>query len=164
MTLKKENMKKILYSFMMLFVATLCFTACSDDDDDNGSIVMPSNPEKDIAGTYSGTWTTTNQTSGAVSTGAGTITIAATDSAYVADLIINECTDANVSVMKSVVNVDWRTNNTYSFFNKTSTNELGGAFAGKVIDGKTLELSFNKVVRSGRKSVTYNYSFVGTKQ
>lgn len=148
----------------MLFAATLCFTACSDDDDDNGSIVMPSNPEKDIAGTYSGTWTTTNQTSGAVTTGAGTIEMAATDSAYVADLIINECTAANVSAMKSVVNVSWRTNNTYSFFNKTSTNELGTAFAGKVVNGTTLEISFNKQVRSGRKSVTYNYSFTGDKQ
>lgn len=148
---------------MMLFGATLCFTACSDDDD-NGSIVMPSNPEKDIAGIYAGTWTTTNQTSGDVSTGGGTISIAATDSAYIADLIINDCAEANVSAMKSVINVDWRTNNTYSFFNKTSTNELGGAFAGKVVNGKTLELSFNKVVRSGRKSVTYNYSFIGDKQ
>jgi len=158
-------MKKILYSFMLLFAATLCFTACSDDEDDNGSIAMPANLAQNIAGTYAGTWTSTNQKTGAVLTGEGTVTLTE-ESAYVATFTVNACQDVNLTdALTSIVNVSWRTNNVYSFFNKTTTNEFGTAFAGKVnAEGNTLSFEFVKSVRAGRVKTDFNFSFNGTKQ
>lgn len=51
-------MKKVLFSFMLLFVAfaTTVFTSCSDDDDSNTTpIINTDTPAKTIAGTYTGT-------------------------------------------------------------------------------------------------------------
>lgn len=160
-------MKKILYSFMLLFAATLCFTACSDDDDDNGSIVMPSNLAQNIAGTYAGTWTSTNQKTGDVLTGDGTVMLTASDSsAYIATFTINACPTVKLDeALSSVVNVSWKTNNVYSFFNKTTTNELGTGFAGKVdAESNTLSIEFVRSVKSGRVKTDFTFSFNGTKQ
>lgn len=45
-------MKRILY-FAVVILTSLAFTACGDDDDVNA----PTNPQNDVAGTYSGEWT-----------------------------------------------------------------------------------------------------------
>lgn len=158
-------MKKILYSFMLLFAATLCFTACSDDDDDNGSVTMPDNLAQNISGTYAGTWTSTNQKTGDVLTGEGTVTLTE-ESAYIATFTINACPAVKLNdPLTSIVNVSWKTNNVYSFFNKTTTNELGTSFAGKVnADNNTLSFEFVKSVKQGRIKTDFNFSFNGTKQ
>lgn len=148
---------------MLLFAATLCFTACSDDDD-NGSIQMPADPAANIAGTYSGTWTAENQTTGDVKTGTGTVSLVQGDSPYIVTLNIDACADASITAMSAVTNVTWNTGNVYNFFNKTTTNELGTAFAGKVYDGTTMAFTFNKTMRSGRKTTTFTLTFNGTKQ
>jgi len=157
-------MKKILYSFMLLFAATLCFTACDDDEGDNGSIQMPANPAANIAGTYSGTWTAENQTTGAVTTGEGTVSLTEGETPYVATLNIDACSAISLTAMSSITNVSWNSGNVYNFFNKTSTNELGTAFAGKVYDGTTMDFTFKKTMRSGRKTTTFILTFNGTKQ
>lgn len=158
-------MKKILYSFMLLFAATLCFTACSDDDDDNGSIQMPADPAANIAGTYVGTWTSTNQTTGAVITADDVVSLTEGETPYVATLTIDSCKAISLTaIMTSPVNVSWNSGNVYNFFNKTTTNELGTSFAGKVYDGTTMDFTFTKTIRSGRKSTVYTLTFNGTKQ
>lgn len=148
---------------MLLFAATLCFTAC-DDDDDNGSIQMPADPAANIAGTYSGTWTAENQSTGEVKTGESTVSLVKGDSPYIVTLNIDACTAISLTAMSAVTNVNWNSGNVYSFFNKTTTNELGTAFAGKVYDGTTMDFTFNKVMRSGRKTTTFTLTFKGTKQ
>jgi len=156
-----KTMKTMKTIFMLLFVATLCFTACSDDDNDNGSTKMPNNPAGDIEGTYFGTWTRTYQESSKEAE--STVTLTATDSFH-ATLDVAACSTLSVSAMSSPCNVTWNSNNDYIFnFNiLTSTNDLGTAFAGKVFDGETIQFSFTK--KTGRPAKEYTFTFVGTRK
>lgn len=161
-----EKMKKILYSFMLLFVAALCFTACSDDDGDNGSAKMPSNPGQDIAGVYTGTWKSVNEKTGAELTGEGTVTIVANDTAaYAAELSIAECKAVSLAAVSTMVNVTWSTDNVYRFYNSSLVNGLGVAFSSTVNGSSMGEFSFKKESGAGRNKKTYVYTFSGgTKQ
>lgn len=155
-------MKKILYIILGLALIGGSFTSCSDDDND-GSVSIPANPAKDIAGTYSGTWTRVAVKDSATVTGSGTVTL--TDStAYIGHVSVAACSEVGLSEMSSVTNVQWNASNTYRFFNYVTSNGLGMTFAGSVANATTMEWKFTKTVRSGRKTADYNYTFVGTKQ
>lgn len=155
-------MKKILYVILGLALMGGSFASCSDDDND-GSVALPSNPAKDIAGTYSGTWTRVAVSDGTTVTGSGTVVL--TDSTnYVGRVEVSACSEVGLTAMSSVMNVQWNASNTYRFFNYITSNGLGMTFAGSVANATTMEWQFTKTVRSGRKTADYNYTFNGTKQ
>lgn len=166
-------MKKIIYLMLGLVLVTGGFTSCSDDDDDNGSVSMPANPEKEIAGTYIGTWTKTAVSNGKTTTEENkTITLTASDSAaYIGTIAVEAFLD--IKAMSSVMNVTWNSNNVYKFFNYSGSNGFSSVvtdllyFSGSVTDAdgaKTLNFSFTHTARSGRATADYTYSFVGTMQ
>lgn len=152
-------MKKLIYSLAVLFACSCAFIACGDDDDD---ITFSTTPEKAAVGTYSGTWTVTLDNESF--SGTGSITMAATSTAYQADVTIDaqiENSDLNINVT-SVANIA-HANNGFVFNNNTDANPLGTGFAGKIDENGIIGVNFQKQVKVGRKQYVYAYVFSGKK-
>lgn len=146
-------MKKIF--FAALASVALCFSSCEVDDFEV-SPGTPSNPEKVVAGTYSGTFTVTSNEG--ESQQAGSVEVVA-DSAYRAQVIVSlEGGDqyqgkGNVAPSSSGYTVTNATANQIGAdgFNMTVSND------GKV----TFYFSLSK--KSGRKTLLFKYNFEGSK-
>lgn len=147
-------MKNILKALFLVF-ACFGFAACSDEVGyiDPGA---QGNPEKEIQGTYTGTWT--QEYNGEVTTAQGTVTFTPTDNAYVTNVEVS-CPDFNIELkgIANVVNFEGG----YKFFNQeASNNGFGVVFDGTVIN-KEASIKFTLSVRSGRYQYLYNYTFAG---
>ncbi len=147
-------MKRIF--FALFAVLAFAMTACQDkyEEVDPGT---PSNPEKTCAGVYTGTWSRTFD--GATTTGEGTITITPTDERYICEIKVN-CPDLGLDETKdfSVANI-----NPSFTFNQPVSNNIAPLFTGKVLSDGTIVMNFNKIVKEGRKSYSYQYAFEGRK-
>lgn len=148
-------MKKIIFG--LFAVAALCMTSCKENVD----IVEPgtqTNPEREVAGTYTGTWTRINTTDETQEEQDGTVTLTAGDAAYVGSVTVT--IPAYSMNSSSVMNV----NPTGQFYNNvvSDNNGLETAFYGKVT-GSDCTMSFRKTERDGRKTTTFQYNFVGRK-
>lgn len=145
-------MKKIL--FALFAIMAFAMTACQDkyEEVDPGT---PSNPEKNCAGTYTGTWSRTFE--GTVVTGEGTVTISPTEDSYVCEVVV-DCPELSLNGEKdySIANI-----NAAQVFFQSSTNNIAPFFTGKVEKDGSVTMSFNKIVKEGRKSYSYQYSFEG---
>lgn len=154
-------MEKILRNIFMVMALCCAFTACSDDDDDNAASVMNQNASAETAGVYSGTWT---RTLNSVPTEAqGTLTLTASDDVYITNVTAT-CAelDINLSSTANILGV----NNEYTFYNTYKDNGFAAetGFTGTVSSANEATISFRKVVREGRRTYTYDYTFKGTKQ
>lgn len=131
--------------FKVLSIALLgfSFTACVGDIDtpDRG---QQGNPEKEVAGTYNGTWTLTYTENGKVTeyTCDGTATIAPKgDQAYAGTVSVKAEFANNVGMSletSSAVNISPLTNaNSYQFYNSVTPN--GFTKVGKEVNGTPLQ-------------------------
>lgn len=114
------------------------------------------NPELDVQGTYTGTWS--QELDGVVVTAPGTITLTPSDNAYVTYVAVS-CPDFSIDFqgIANVVNFA----NGYKYYNQEATNNgFGVAFDGEVINGEAT-IKFTLSQRSGRIQYLYNYSFAG---
>lgn len=156
-------MKKIVYSLVALLTLGCGFVSCGDDDND---ITFSTTPEKAAAGTYSGTWTLTEEGASTSTTCEGTIIIAPTSNIYQADITFEVPFDGDKEKFKisatSVANIS-HSNNGFVFNNNVDTNPLGANFAGKIDEQGNIALNFMKQVKDGRKQFTYFYVFEGKK-
>lgn len=153
-------------------MATLVLTlsSCRDEADipDHGAAI---NPEKEIEGTYNGTWTKTQRGSTADPIVVdGTLTFTATTDPYVATVKIACAGDAlGFTDTKSFTSDESRTNvvkqsSQYMFYNTLATNGLGTTFNGTVSFGGEATITFSKSIKSGRKTYTYDFVFNGVKE
>ena len=149
---------------MLFLLATgMGFTSCSDDDEDI-TISHSTTPEIASAGTYSGTWTK-EQVGGETTTAPGTLVLAATDAEGKSEKYITYVTvsSAELKLEKSSnANISYA-NDFYWFSNMNTTNGFGTKFSGKINADDSATVAFTLVERSGRKTYTYNYTFVGKK-
>lgn len=149
-------MKNIFKS--VLFAVALCFgaTACNDDEVGYIDPGTPQNPEKEVAGTYTGTWTQTYN--GVETTATGTITLTPGDNAYVT--IVNvKCDDFNIDLTGPANIVKQSAG--YIYYNREAGgNGFGVTYYGRVVDG-VASISFTRTVKEGRLTYLYDYTFAG---
>ncbi len=164
-------MKKFLYFLFAVLALSCTFVACSDDDDDDAAAIT-GNPAPAAAGTYVGTWTIEGDVD--TVTTSGTITVAATDSAYTADftfvadevsMYVTATSTSSISLdATSVSNITYAgSTSRFMYQNGSENNGLGTAFAGIIEDG-SITSYFTITQKVGRKSYTFKYNFEGTKQ
>lgn len=151
-------MRKIIYSLAALLAFSFSFVSCSDDDDNN--ITFDTTPEKAAAGTYTGTWTQTEDGATTSTTCNGTVTVAPTSNAYQADFTF-EAPDFEINAT-SVANIS-HANYSFVFNNNVETNPLGANFAGMIDENGNLTVNFMKQRRVGRKQYTFFFVFEGKK-
>lgn len=154
-------MKKILYPLFVVLALGLGFTACSDDDEEDGGR-FATTPEIEAAGVYSGTFSKVQDGKTDTLYSKGTLTVAATDSAYCAD-ITYDCSDGFTYNATSVANIT-HDNSGYAFWNSSTSNGLGTSFTGRIAGDGSVESTFDIKERSGRVVYTYHYKFVGNRQ
>lgn len=118
------------------------------------------NPEKEVSGTYVGTWTKTLQSTGAEEIGQGTITLTPGDKAFITDVKVN-CPDLNID-MESLANVVNHSGG-YTYYNQESKNGFGTAFLGSV-KGNEASIKYTQSIKVGLKQSIYIFTFSGTKQ
>lgn len=148
-------MKKIFSLMFLLCAMCFAFTACDTDDEDGvAGTGVPTNPEKDVVGVYTGTYT--QDKNGTISTAEGTLTLEAGESAYITN-VTAECSSFGVNC-SSIANIT----PAYVFYNNTVTNSFGSSFNGQVKDGKA-SITFQTKVKDGRKWVVATFTFEGTK-
>ena len=141
----------------MLFVAATLFVACSDKSED-GPLANP-NPEKLVAGTYTGNWTRVLDKD--TTTAPGQITVTA-DSAFIATFAVAKCAELGLDEMSSKANVTWQSNGGLRITNYGGANNgFQTSFAGKLNADRTLSLNFKKTVKVGRKAYEYVFTFTG---
>jgi hypothetical protein len=158
-------MKKLLFAALAFACVGFGFTACDDDDDNSYTGKIYSNPVEQIAGSYAGTWTRVLDKDTIVTD--DTIAIAfhngdSINTKYIADVVVRENTTVVLDAMTSTANVVQAGQYGYSLLNVSSENGFGTSFRGRVQD-EQFTLNFQKLVKSGRKSYTYSFTFVGTK-
>lgn len=154
-------MKKILYPLFVVLALGLGFTACSDDDEEDGGR-FATTPEIEAAGVYSGTFSKVQDGKTDTLYADGTLTVTPTDSAYCAD-ITYDCSGEFTYNAVSVANIT-HANSGYAFWNSSSTNGLGASFTGRIEGDGSVESTFDIKERSGRVVYTYHYKFVGNRQ
>lgn len=124
---------------MFAVLALSCsFISCSDDDDD--ATIHSVTPEKAAAGVYSGTFTRVQDGTTDTLYTQGTVTIAATDSAYCAD-VTYDCTGDFTFNATSVANISYAGNG-FVFTNNSTSNGLGASFIGRISSEGTLSSYF----------------------
>jgi hypothetical protein len=152
-------MKKLIYLFIAVTVASFTFASCGSDDDDNAA-TFATTPEKDAQGTYTGTYYRVQVGTTDTTAAEGTLAITPTDTAYIADVSL-VC--ATFSVNSSVVTNISHANDGFVFSNHLSTNTIKSEIVGRIDNEKNVETHFSLSQRSGRRTVTFNYIFIGKK-
>lgn len=157
-------MKKLLYIFVGLLSFGAVLASCSDDNDD--APVINGTAEKDFAEMvrYAGTLSRVESGKTEVSTAEAEVSVVATDSAYVVDMIFH-CFDSSFKIdsIKGVVNIA-RANGGYVFYNNLETNMFQNAFSGTISEAGVMATQFTMKIRSGRNTKTYNFDFTGVKK
>ena len=147
----------------MAFMMCVCFTSCRNDAEipDHGPVM---HPETETAGVYTGQWTRVNTSTEAAETLDGTITLSATDQAYISTMQA-KCDGINLDVTK---NINITPGGQGYMFSNVLGLDLPGAdkaapFYGNVSKQGEIDIFFQATFREGRKTVTYRYTFVGKK-
>lgn len=119
-------------------------------------------PQEEVKGTYSGDWSRQEVGKEDILYAKGTVTFSPAEDNYIAYVGVM-CSDFNLD-MTSIANIAPGAQG-YIFYNTSSTNGFETIFSGdiKKID-MSVDLSFKKTVKEGRKSYTYLYTFHGVRQ
>lgn len=155
-------MKKLLSGAFVLLALGFGFTACDDDDDFNDNQIHSTLPEQASAGTYSGTWKKVKSGETDTTSAAGTLTLAAVDTAKYVTKVTAKCDEFKVDVTENA-NISW-VNSDFAFSNMTSTNAFGSTFYGNITAAGKADIKFSLKQREGRKTYIFYYTFEGNKQ
>ncbi len=155
-------MKNYINLIFALFL--VAFTACSKDDEIpyTGD---PVNVVEETAGTYTGTWTVTNEDGAVMGTYPGTLTVskyAAAPEEYYACTLTLTCNGYDEIGGTCAANI-LKQSRAYRFYNEVSSNGIGSTFTGTITFDWACTMSYKKTVTEGRKKVTYFFDFDGSK-
>lgn len=151
-------MKNIIKSLFLILVC-VGFSSCNEEV----GYIDPGpqgNPEKEAAGTYSGTWSRALQGTDDIVTSTGTITISAGDKAYIANVSV-VCPELNLD-LQSVANIV-NYSEGYKYYNMEAKNGFGTTFEGSVLKSGIATIKFTIKQQEGRKQYLYTYTFSGDK-
>ncbi len=143
----------------MAALICLSFTSCRDDAElpGRGPVV---HPEIETAGTYTGNWTRVDLSTNEEVVVPGTITLTASDRAYVSQINVNSPgIDLDRTAMCNVSAFS----NGYWFYNTDPNTDIKGQFKGTISLQGEIDIYFQNSFKEGRKTITYTYSFTGVK-
>ena len=150
-------MRHYLLFILYALLFSVALASCSDDDGPNYSPSFQTPAQQDAQGTYEGTFVRVQvgTTDSLVAT--GTLTITATDTLNRARITYasNDMDELGKTtpIAANIAHADQG----FMFYNKSGDNAL----LGRIDDSSILSASFTKAVRTGRKTVRYNYTFDG---
>lgn len=154
-------MRKLVYLFVGLMTLSVSLVSCDDSDDD--AVAFETTAERDFVDTtkYFGMLTRVEAGKNMADTADAEISVVATDSAYVVDMIVH-CFDTSFKIdsLKGPVNIA-RAGAGYKFYNNLETNMFKNRFAGCISEEGSLSTIFVMKIRSGRSTKTYNFDFKG---
>ena len=158
---------KAIYSSLFLCLAILLgLSSCDDKHDKIPPTGGLDNAEKLVAGEYVGEWSRTNLSTDVVESGAGSIIFSVDPELgnNVSVMKLQSTLELGVNSDSSVCNITRLSSGDFTYWNYTGSNPFGMTFYGKVSPEGVATMTYNKIVRSGRKEVEFLYSFSGTKQ
>ena len=134
--------------------------SCADDDAPNYGPSFQTPAQQDAQGTYQGTFirVQVGTTDSLVAT--GTLTITATDTLNRARITYTSGDMEELAKTTPIAVNIAHADQGFMFYNKSGDN----AMLGRITDSNILSTSFTKAVRTGRKTVRYNYTFDGQRQ
>ena len=160
-------MKALYKSIFFSLAIMMGLSACTGKNDTIPPTGAPDNAEKLVAGTYAGTWSRTNLSTGAVEEGAGSITFSVDEelgnNVSVISVESSEL-DLGMNAPTSACNINLLSSGVLSYWNITASNPFGTSFNGKVSPEGVATMEYTKIVRANRREVEMQYSFVGNKQ
>lgn len=162
-------MKTLYKSIFFCLALMLGLSACNGKNE-----VMPptgglDHAEELIQGTYVGTWTKTNLTTGGdPETSTGSITFSWNEELGNNVVNISIASDVadflSISAETSGCNVSRLSSGVLSYWNVYSLNPFGTEFYGKVSPEGTCSMDYTKIVVIKRKETEFQYSFSGNKR
>ncbi len=152
-------LKKYLYLAFIL-ISVIAMSSCSDSKDDDAP--RTGMPEKEAAGEYLGTFTRVTKGLDDAVSASGSVTITPASSQNTAYITFS-CPDLGVDVTR-VFNITF-SNEGFAFSNHLSddTDTKTSAIAGRIDSRKSMTTKFTLQQRDGRKTVQYDYDFIGQK-
>lgn len=152
-------MKKLLYLILCFFCLTAAFVSCGEDDEEE-SMTFAETSEVSAQGDYKGTFIRVAKGLTDTTRAEGVLQISPADTVYKADVKM-ECTDFKVSV-EVPVNIS-HANSGFTFSNTSATNSLKSSIIGVIDELMNIEARFTLSQISGRKTVQYEYKFIGSR-
>lgn len=161
-------MKAIFKYIFACLALVVGMTACEKD----AELPWPGDPdgaEKQVIGTYTGSWTRYNYTTEVTDTDNGTVTFT-----YDEELGNNVATvsftnsdpknfNLGLKAEQCNCNVTKRANGTIIFWNAVATNPFGMKFTGEIDTEGNLTMTYHNTVRYNRKETEFDYTFSGAK-
>lgn len=161
------KMKSIYNLFYICLVMLLGLSACNGKNEEIPPTGGLDNAEQLIQGTYAGTWTKTNLTTGEVETSVGSITFSWNEELgnnVSAITLSSEADDfLKVNADSSACNISKLSSGVLSFWNVYSLNPFGTEFTGKVTPEGNCSMDYNKIVVIKRKETEFKYTFSGNR-
>lgn len=161
------KMKALYKSIFFCLTLVLGLSACTGKNEEMPPTGGLDHAEQLAVGTYVGTWSRTNLTTGAVESGAGSITFEVDPEKgnNVSKITVDsDALDLGMTQKTSACNISRLSSGVLSYWNLVTSNAFGIAFNGKISPEGVATMQYNKIVRSGRKEVEFSYSFSGNKQ
>ncbi|MBQ9357891.1 MAG: hypothetical protein IJT98_11475 [Prevotella sp.] len=156
----KRILSFIIYPFSFALALSATLSSCDDDDLTAYGPSFQTAAQQDAQGTFEGTFYRVQVGTTDTLEASGTFTITATDTLNRARITYaSEQMDELAKTEPIAANIA-HADQGYTFFNRSGDNAL----LGRVTNDRTMSASFTKAVRSGRKTVRYNYIFEGKRQ
>lgn len=163
-------MKALYKSIFYCLFLMLGLSSCNGKNEEMPPTGGLDHAEKLIEGTYLGTWTSTNTTTGVSTTATGSVTFLSNDDLgnnVVAVSIVSDDPSAvklGAKADSSACNVSKLSSGVLSFWNVYSLNPFGFTFTGKVTPEGDVTFSYKVAVVVKHKETIYNFDFVGRRQ
>lgn len=163
-------MKALYKSIFFCLTLLLGLSSCTGKNEEMPPTGGFDNAEKLIAGTYVGTWTSTNTVTGDVASASGSLTFSSSEELgnNVASVtIVSDDTKAvnlGAKADTSACNVSKLSSDILSFWNVYALNPFGFTFTGKVTPEGNVNFNYSVAVVIKHKETIYNFEFIGHKQ
>lgn len=158
-------MKNIFKTLCLACALTFGFASCGSDADTPVDPGAPISPEKEVVGTYAGTWDVDVNAGKQSESFSGTLTLAE-KSPYVVDVTVAATGgDLRLDANSCPANISQNSSKVYTFYNAYGEgNPMKAAFSGNVYTNNEATMTYTVKKKAGRVENTYVYTFKGTKQ
>lgn len=150
--------KRPLLLLMVYSLAAIAFVACNSSDD--GDTVYNTSAQQDAQGVYNGIYVRVQNGTTDTLTAEGTLTLTATDTLNRVRLTFSSDEMAELAGIAAIPANVSHANAGFTFYNTSTDNTVTGRIGGD----KAISAKFSKAIRiSARRTVRYNYEFVGSR-
>lgn len=163
-------MKTLYKSIFFCLVLMLGLSACSGKNEEMPPTGGLDHAEQLIAGTYTGTWTSTNTVTGDVVSASGSLTFLSNDelgnNVAQVSIVSDDPKTVNLGAKAdtSACNVSKLSSGVLSFWNVYALNPFGFTFTGKVTPEGDVNFNYSVAVVVKHKETIYNFEFIGHRQ